>query len=167
MAMHFWSARQPRTIQAPALTADHVGFPPMAVAILGLALLTIAAMLSGWPSQPSQPSARLERDVSDSLVDDRPNSPTRLVGANMTGWGDLNIGVRSPRPRRCTRQSYGRSGRRTGGDARRVPGKRPTASQCHIDRRLARKTVGKHRTGAICLDAGRPVGWTRLDHSAP
>jgi hypothetical protein len=63
----------------------------MAVAILGLGLLTIAALLSGWPSQPSQPSAGLERDVSDSLVDDTPNSPTRLVGANMTGWGDLNI----------------------------------------------------------------------------
>ena len=54
-------------------------------------MVTMAVVLSAWPSQSSTPDPVLQRVIAASLSQGAPNTPSRLVRMDITGWGDMNI----------------------------------------------------------------------------
>ena len=93
MAIHVRTDQRPQTIRMPALAApdDFSSAARALVAFVGIGILIMAALLSGWPSPSSAPTPVIERAVAASLNDGALDAPTRLLRTEMTAWGDLNI----------------------------------------------------------------------------
>jgi len=92
MAIHIQTDPRQQTIPMRALAADFkTPFARKLFAILVPATLTMALMLFGWPNHSSPSSPGLQDAIAESLVRDTPGTPDRLVRAQMTDWGDLNV----------------------------------------------------------------------------